>query len=59
VRPDGGSAMPTFGLLVPLIAPTETAACRELGYHIAPFVTTGKIPENTEVDPAGADSDAQ
>jgi hypothetical protein len=40
--------MPAVAFPVPLIAPTETAACRELGYHLARFVTTGEVPESTE-----------
>lgn len=57
----GGSAMPAFGLPVPLIAPTETAACRELGYHIARFVTKGELPatNEAEVDVAGGETDTQ
>jgi hypothetical protein len=50
----GASAIPAFILPVPLIAPTETAACRELGHQIARFVTAGEIPENTETN-VGAD----
>lgn len=40
--------MPAVILPVPLIAPTETAVCRELGYHLAKFVTTGEVPEIPE-----------
>lgn len=45
----GKSVVPAFILAVPLIAPTETAVCRELGYQIARFVTTGEMPETAEV----------
>jgi hypothetical protein len=55
----GASAVPAFGLPVPLIAPTETGACRELGYQIARFVTTGIVPEVLEVDVPGYGSTAQ
>lgn len=48
----GIGVMPALVLPVPLIAPTETAACGELGNRIARFVTTGELPENAE---AGAD----
>jgi hypothetical protein len=46
----GTNLMPAFGLPVPLIAPTETASCRELGSHLAKFLTTGEVPESKEVD---------
>jgi hypothetical protein len=41
----GGNVMIGFVLPVPLIAPTETAACVALAEHVARFVTTGKLPE--------------
>jgi hypothetical protein len=55
----GAGAIPAFVLPVPLIAPTETAACRELAHHIARFVTTGEIPENTETDSARDESKSE
>jgi hypothetical protein len=55
----GASAIPALVIPVPLIAPTETAACRELGHQIARFVTTGEIPENTETNVAGDESKAE
>ena len=42
-----------------MIAPTETAACRELGYQIARFVTTGEMPEISEADIAAEETSAQ
>jgi len=44
----GANLLPAVGLPLPLIAPTETAACNELSTHLARFVTTGKVPESTE-----------
>ena len=55
----GTNVMPAFGLPLPLIAPTETAACRELGYRIARFVTTGEMPESSEAVVAVADPSAR
>jgi hypothetical protein len=55
----GTNVMPAFGLPVPLITPTETAACRELGYQVARFVTTGEMPEISEADIVAAESSAQ
>jgi hypothetical protein len=55
----GTNLMPAVGLPVPLIATTETAACRELGYQIARFVTTGEMPEISEADIVADESNAQ
>jgi hypothetical protein len=46
----GTSMMPAMMLPVPLIPPTETAVCKELGRHLARFIATGEMPENVETD---------
>jgi hypothetical protein len=45
----GASLMPALMLPVPLIPPTETAACKALGRHLARFVATGEMPETAKV----------
>jgi hypothetical protein len=55
----GTNVMPAFVLPIPIIAPTETAACKALGYHLAQFLTTGKIPESSATGVADDESSAQ
>ena len=45
VQVSGASVLAGFVLPLPLIAPTETAACTELGTRVVRFITTGELPE--------------
>ena len=49
VEVSGTNVMPAFILPIPLIAPTETAACSEIGDHLARFITTGEMPAKPAV----------
>jgi len=58
VEVSGTNVMPAFSfLIIPLIAPTETAACSEIGEHLVRFITTGEMPAEPAVGvPADASS---
>ncbi len=49
VKVSGANVMPALVLPIPIIAPTETAACSEIGDHLARFITTGEMPAIPEV----------
>jgi hypothetical protein len=49
VEVSGTNVMPAFFLPIPIIAPTETAACSEIGDHLARFITTGEMPAKPAV----------
>lgn len=46
----GTNVMPAFVLPVPLIMPTETSACNELGASLTRFLTTGELPKEPEIE---------
>jgi hypothetical protein len=50
VKVSGTNVMPAFVLPIPIIAPTGTAACEEIGGHLARFVTTGELPVEAPVN---------
>ena len=47
VQVSGGAIMIGFILPIPLVSPTGSAACAELGKHLRHFLVTGQLPQNT------------
>ena len=53
VKVAGGAVMPAYILPVPLMAPTESTACAELGTRLVAFVGGGRPGTKPDTAPAG------